>query len=115
MTAARSGVNTEELNPFLLQVVLRDTYTTAIDMWSMACVAAEVFLGTPLFPATNQYDLLSDMITALGPLPDRLLQTAKLTDQFFSKGADGRYTMRSWEQYADRVEPRPTSQGTIFS
>ena len=25
-------------------------YTVAIDMWSLGCMAAELFLGLPLFP-----------------------------------------------------------------
>jgi serine/threonine protein kinase len=40
------------------EVLLGHTYTTAIDMWSLGCVAAELFLGLPLFPAQSPYDLL---------------------------------------------------------
>lgn len=32
------------------EVVLGCPYNVAIDMWSMGCVAAELFLGLPLFP-----------------------------------------------------------------
>lgn len=32
------------------QVVLGSGYNVAIDMWSLGCVAAELFLGLPLFP-----------------------------------------------------------------
>ncbi len=32
------------------QVVLGTSYNVAIDMWSLGCVAAELFLGLPLFP-----------------------------------------------------------------
>ena len=32
------------------EVLLGYPYTAAIDMWSLGCVAAEIFLGLPLFP-----------------------------------------------------------------
>ena len=32
------------------EVVLGSPYSVAIDMWSFGCVAAELFLGLPLFP-----------------------------------------------------------------
>lgn len=35
---------------WLAQVVLGTSYNVAIDMWSLGCVAAELFLGLPLFP-----------------------------------------------------------------
>lgn len=31
-------------------------YTTAIDMWSVGCVMAELLTGTPLFPGDNGVD-----------------------------------------------------------
>lgn len=33
-------------------------YTTAIDMWSLGCVAAELFLGLPLFSGAGDFDML---------------------------------------------------------
>ncbi len=35
------------------EVVLGGTYGASIDMWSFGCVAAELFLGLPLFPGGN--------------------------------------------------------------
>lgn len=34
------------------EVVLRHPYTAAIDMWSLGCMATELFLGLPLFPGS---------------------------------------------------------------
>jgi hypothetical protein len=34
-------------------------YAAAIDMWSFGCVAAELFLGLPLFPGACEHDLLA--------------------------------------------------------
>jgi len=32
------------------------TYTTAIDMWSVGCIFAELFLKAPLFPGNGEID-----------------------------------------------------------
>lgn len=44
------------------------SYTAAIDMWSFGCVAAELFLGLPLFPGKDNqqaYMLSAALSTAL--------------------------------------------------
>jgi len=41
-------------------------YTTAIDIWSMGCVFAELLLGQPLFPGENGVDQLVEIIKILG-------------------------------------------------
>ncbi|CAN8280627.1 unnamed protein product [Cochlearia groenlandica] len=41
-------------------------YTNAIDMWSVGCVMAELFLGHPLFPGETSVDQLVEIIKILG-------------------------------------------------
>lgn len=41
-------------------------YTTAIDMWSVGCVVAELLLGHPLFPGESAVDQLVEIIKILG-------------------------------------------------
>eukprot|EP01113_Clastostelium_recurvatum_P008787 TRINITY_DN1417_c0_g1_i2.p1 TRINITY_DN1417_c0_g1~~TRINITY_DN1417_c0_g1_i2.p1 ORF type:complete len:497 (+),score=124.66 TRINITY_DN1417_c0_g1_i2:1800-3290(+) len=41
-------------------------YSTAIDMWSMGCVLAELLLGQPLFPGDSGVDQLVEIIKVLG-------------------------------------------------
>ncbi|KAL6128778.1 hypothetical protein ACLB2K_072133 [Fragaria x ananassa] len=41
-------------------------YTTAIDMWSVGCVFAELLLGQPLFPGESGVDQLVEIIKILG-------------------------------------------------
>lgn len=48
------------------EVLLGHHYTSAIDMWSLGCVAAELFLGLPLFPGASEFDLLQRMVETLG-------------------------------------------------
>jgi len=66
------------------EVVLGHAYSTAIDMWSLGCVAAELFLGLPLFPGQCPYDLLAFIIEKLRVQPpDHILQRAVGTSKFF--------------------------------
>ena len=41
-------------------------YTSAIDVWSSGCVAAELLLGHPLFPGDTGVDQLVEIIKVLG-------------------------------------------------
>ncbi|VFQ75728.1 unnamed protein product [Cuscuta campestris] len=41
-------------------------YTTAIDLWSVGCVMAELLLGRPLFPGESSIDQLVEIIKILG-------------------------------------------------
>ena len=41
-------------------------YTTAIDIWSLGCVMAELLLGQPLFPGESGVDQLVEIIKVLG-------------------------------------------------
>lgn len=41
-------------------------YTTAIDIWSVGCVIAELLLGQALFPGENSVDQLVEIIKVLG-------------------------------------------------
>jgi len=41
-------------------------YTTAIDIWSLGCVMAELLLGKPLFPGDSGVDQLIEIIKVLG-------------------------------------------------
>ncbi|TPX76350.1 hypothetical protein CcCBS67573_g02373 [Chytriomyces confervae] len=41
------------------EVLVGLPYTSSIDMWSLGCIAAELFLGLPLFPGTSEYNQVS--------------------------------------------------------
>ncbi|KAH9835659.1 Pkinase-domain-containing protein [Rhodofomes roseus] len=43
------------------------TYSTAIDMWSVGCIFAELLLKEPLFQAKGEIELLSMIFKLLGP------------------------------------------------
>lgn len=43
-------------------------YTPAVDLWSAACVIAEMYLARPLFAGGNANDQLTEIIRVLGML-----------------------------------------------
>ena len=43
-----------------------DTYTEAIDMWSVGCIMAELLQHEPLFPAKTDLTTLELMVKTLG-------------------------------------------------
>lgn len=65
------------------EVLLGHPYTTAIDMWSLGCVAAELFLGLPLFPGACEYDLLLFIKEKLGYEPFCLFVSKSVGSNFW--------------------------------
>lgn len=48
------------------EVILGIPYTSSIDMWSLGCIAVELFLGLPLFPGTSEYNQITRIVEMLG-------------------------------------------------
>jgi hypothetical protein len=69
----------------LRQVLLGYPYDVAIDMWSLGCMAAELFLGLPLFPGASEHDLLARIVEMLGMPPARVLAKAQHTRKYFRR------------------------------
>lgn len=60
-------------------------YNSQIDMWSLGCVAAELFLGIPLFPGHDEMNMVCRIVEMLGDIPDRFLHQCRNTDKFFNR------------------------------
>mmetsp|Transcript_24520 Transcript_24520/g.36071 ORF Transcript_24520/g.36071 Transcript_24520/m.36071 type:complete len:1122 (-) Transcript_24520:233-3598(-) len=90
------------------EVLLGVPYNGAIDMWSLGCVCAEMFLGLPLFPGVSQHNQLTRIVDMLGAIPDYLIQNGKNGTKFFTTSpsvpAD-----RAWNPYSSQSQTtRPT-------
>ena len=60
-------------------------FNERIDMWSLGCVAAELFLGTPIYPGVSEYDQLRFIIQTQGPLPQHMMaRSNKAHSVYFS-------------------------------
>ncbi|ELP87267.1 serine/threonine protein kinase ppk15, putative [Entamoeba invadens IP1] len=85
-----------------IEIILGLPYSCAIDMWSFGCVAAELFLGIPLFPGENEYNQLLKITEILGPIPDFLLQKGTKTCKYYNgitQNGKVVYIMKSRAEY----------------
>ncbi|XP_051922237.1 homeodomain-interacting protein kinase 3-like [Hippocampus zosterae] len=69
------------------EIILGFPYAEAIDVWSLGCIIAELFLGSPLFYSTCEYDMARSpkIEHILGHLPQRLLNIGVNTTYFYKK------------------------------
>eukprot|EP00043_Microstomoeca_roanoka_P017151 m.178069 g.178069 ORF g.178069 m.178069 type:complete len:1040 (-) comp16584_c0_seq2:125-3244(-) len=51
-------------------------YDTPIDMWSLGCLAMELFLGQPLFQGRSGLEMITGITSLLGPLPADMIEMA---------------------------------------
>ncbi|CAO0803058.1 unnamed protein product [Mucor circinelloides] len=85
------------------EVLVGLPYTSAIDMWSLGCIAAELFLGLPLFPGSSEYNQLSRIVEMLGTPPNYMIEVGKNAHRYFDRSPtaiDKRYEFKSLEKYA---------------
>lgn len=62
-------------------------YTEAIDIWSIGCFIAEMFIGEPLFPGKSDLEQLPDIYEKLGPITEGVWPEA-LRQKFFKDTMD---------------------------
>ncbi|XP_030377014.1 dual specificity tyrosine-phosphorylation-regulated kinase 2 [Scaptodrosophila lebanonensis] len=65
------------------EVILGLQYGTAIDMWSLGCILAELYTGFPLFPGENEVEQLACIMEVLGQPPKVLISVARRRRLFF--------------------------------
>jgi len=63
------------------EVMLGMEYSHPIDMWSLACVLAELSLGAPLFSGDDEAAILSTIAFRFGAPPNRILMAATNTER----------------------------------
>jgi dual specificity protein kinase YAK1 len=65
------------------EVLIGLPYDSAIDIWSLGCVAAELFLGLPILPGVHEHDQLGRILEMVGPLPDWMVEQGSKSGKFF--------------------------------
>jgi glycogen synthase kinase 3 beta len=101
-SAARLGSNRPTLVAYICSRYYRapelifgaTNYTTAVDLWSIGCVLAEMLRGKPLFPGENGVDQLVEIVKVLGA-PSRR-QVLAMNQQYFNF-AFPNINARSWD------------------
>ncbi|KAK1804593.1 hypothetical protein P4O66_020587, partial [Electrophorus voltai] len=75
------------------EIILGLPFCEAIDMWSLGCVIAELFLGWPLYPGALEYDQIRYISQTQGLPGDQMLSMGTKTSRFFSKDSDSPYAV----------------------
>ena len=65
------------------EIILGIEYTTAIDMWSLGCVLAEIHSGYPLFPGESEAEQLLCIMEVRGAPPKEILEISTRKQLFF--------------------------------
>ncbi|TSZ97550.1 Homeodomain-interacting protein kinase 3 [Bagarius yarrelli] len=84
------------------EIILGLPFCEAIDMWSLGCVIAELFLGWPLYPGALEYDQIRYISQTQGLPGENLLNLGTKTSRFFCRESDSSYTtwrLKSTEEH----------------
>ncbi|CAP32925.2 Protein CBR-HPK-1 [Caenorhabditis briggsae] len=71
------------------EIILGLPFNESIDMWSLGCVIAELFLGWPLYPGSSEYDQIRFIIQTQGLPPTTMLENASKLHRFFKEVKSG--------------------------
>uniref|UniRef100_A0A3P8UPB0 Protein kinase domain-containing protein n=1 Tax=Cynoglossus semilaevis TaxID=244447 RepID=A0A3P8UPB0_CYNSE len=77
------------------EIILGLPFTVAIDMWSLGCLAAALYLGTQLYPGKTEYDMMRFIVETRGQPADHLLSHGRKTSRFFQR--DNSSTPSLWK------------------
>ncbi|KAM9505246.1 homeodomain-interacting protein kinase 1-like isoform 6-T6 [Salvelinus alpinus] len=75
------------------EIILGLPFCEAIDMWSLGCVMAELFLGWPLYPGASEYGQIRYISQTQGLPAEYLLSAGTKTSRFFNRGPDSSYPL----------------------
>lgn len=81
------------------EIILGLKYTTAIDVWSLGCILAELYRGVPIFAGENEQDQLFAIMEFLGPPPNDLLDMSNKKKVYF----DDNYEVKAIKTYKNGV------------
>ncbi|XP_066919823.1 homeodomain-interacting protein kinase 1-like [Clytia hemisphaerica] len=87
------------------EIILGLPFDESIDMWSLGCVAAELFLGWPLYPGPSEYDQISYIIQTEGMPSQSLLHMAAASkrNRYFKRSVNAfgheEWNLKSAQEY----------------
>ncbi|XP_032805286.1 homeodomain-interacting protein kinase 2 isoform X2 [Petromyzon marinus] len=75
------------------EIILGLPFCEAIDMWSLGCVIAELFLGWPLYPGASEYDQIRYISQTQGLPAEYLLSAGTKTTRFFKRDPESAFPL----------------------
>lgn len=100
------------------EVILGVQYGPAVDMWSLGCIVAELFLGLPLLPGVSEFLQFSRMVDMFGMPPSWMMADNKSETYVYKfRGDDGRwhYRLKTIEEFNMEYNARETRGKQYFS
>ncbi|XP_077579596.1 homeodomain-interacting protein kinase 1-like [Stigmatopora nigra] len=97
------------------EITLGLPYNEKIDVWSVGCIMAFLFLAGNLFAVNCEYQMMKHIICVLGQPDDHLLHTGKYTQNYFTEDAEvgvSRYRLMTPEEYEAENNVKPKLQDT---
>lgn len=91
------------------EMLLGKTFDCGIDIWSVGCIAAELFLGHPLFPGNSEYDQIKRITQMFGPFPQPLIQGGGNRSRNFVEEGVNNYRLMTPEEkskISGNIEPQ---------
>lgn len=96
------------------EVLVGLPYDSAIDMWSLGCVAAELFLGLPILPGVHEHDQLGRILEMIGDLPEWMLERGTKCSKFYKLVTKKRGTRSNPISLTDKSDGSPTRKTWEF-
>ncbi|CAF1248174.1 unnamed protein product [Rotaria sordida] len=81
-----------------IEILLGLPFNESIDMWSLGCVMAELFLGWPLYPGSSEYDQIRYISQTQGLPNQNILEQGQKTSRFFHF-VNYQWKLKTAEQY----------------
>uniref|UniRef100_G3U3H4 non-specific serine/threonine protein kinase n=1 Tax=Loxodonta africana TaxID=9785 RepID=G3U3H4_LOXAF len=87
-TVCSTYLQSRYYSPRAPEIILGLPFCEAIDMWSLGCVIAELFLGWPLYPGALEYDQIRYISQTQGLPGEQLLNVGTKSTRFFCRETD---------------------------
>lgn len=81
------------------EVFLGLQVSEAIDMWSLGCTLAELYLGIPIFAGNCSFNMLALMTNVLGPMPQGMIQNSPYVNNFFLNTDSGEFRLMNQNEF----------------
>jgi len=91
------------------EVILGVPFSEKIDIWSLGCVIAELFLGCPIYPGGCEFDQIRFISSTEGLPPKEMLDMGKKSRQYFvpPNSFSPNWRLKSEEEYSLETGTRP--------
>ena len=67
------------------EVLFNTNITCKADIWSLGCVACELFFGIPLFPFETNVTIIYYINKLVGPYPEKFIRSIRHSYEYFTK------------------------------